>query len=188
MSMRQTIAVISQMEADGIIGRYAIGGAVASFLYIDVTFTEDLDILVSLDNQTGKSGLITLGPITKYLADKGFTEFRKEGIVVHGWPVQFLPVADPLDEEGLQEAVVTELPVDRETSVRCRVLRAEHLMAKALAVGRPKDHVRLTQFIESGRYDAQYFCEVLDRHGLSGKWRAFCEKFDVTDPCSGLKP
>jgi hypothetical protein len=31
MSMRQTIAVISQMEADGIIGRYAIGGAVASF-------------------------------------------------------------------------------------------------------------------------------------------------------------
>jgi hypothetical protein len=69
MSMRQTIAVISQMEADGIIGRYAIGGAVASFLYIDVTFTEDLDILVSLDNQTGKSGPITLGPITKYLAD-----------------------------------------------------------------------------------------------------------------------
>jgi hypothetical protein len=61
-------------------------------------------------------------------------------------------------------------------------------MAKALAVGRPKDHVRLTQFIEARRYDAQYFCEVLDRHGLSGKWRAFCEKFDVTDPCSGLKP
>ena len=58
MSMRQTIAVISQTEADGIISRYAIGGAVASFLYIDVTFTEDLDILVSLDNQTGKSGLL----------------------------------------------------------------------------------------------------------------------------------
>jgi len=70
MSMRQTIAVISQMEADGIIGRYAIGGAVA--------------------------------------------------------------------------------------------------------VGRPKDHARLTQFIEAGRYDAQYFCEILDRHGLAGKWRAFC--------------
>ena len=188
MSMRQTIAVISQMEADGIIGRYAIGGAVASFLYIDVSFTEDLDILVSLDNQTEKSGLITLGPITKYLADRGFTEFQKEGIVVHGWPVQFLPLADPLDEEGLQQAVITELPVDRETGVRCRVLSAEHLMAKALAVGRAKDHFRLTQFVEAGRYDAQYFCEILDRHGLSGKWRAFCGKFDVTDPCSGLKP
>ena len=77
-------------------------GAVASFLYIDVTFTEDLDILVSLDNQTEKSGLITLAPIIKYLAAKGFAEFRNEGIVVHGWPVQFLPVADPLDDEGLE--------------------------------------------------------------------------------------
>ena len=188
MSMRQTIAVISQMEADGIIGRYAIGGAVASFLYIDVTFTEDLDILVSLDNQIGKSGLITLEPITKYLAVKGFTEFRNEGIVVHGWPVQFLPVADPLDDEGLEEAVFTGLPVDRETIIKCRILRAEHLMAKALAVSRPKDQIRLTQFIEAGRYDVRYFCDVLGRHGLSGTWRAFCQKFDITDPCSGLKP
>jgi hypothetical protein len=29
MTMRQTVGVISQMEADAIIGRYAIGGAVA---------------------------------------------------------------------------------------------------------------------------------------------------------------
>jgi hypothetical protein len=42
MTMRQTIGVISQMEADGVIGRYAIGGAVASFLYADVTLTEDV--------------------------------------------------------------------------------------------------------------------------------------------------
>ena len=188
MSMKQTIAVISQMEAEGVIGRYAIGGAVASFLYIDVSFTEDLDILVALHDQTAKSGLITLEPITKYLAEKGFAEFRKEGIVVHGWPVQFLPVADPLDEEGLQEAVVTELPVDRETTVSCRVLRAEHLMAKALAVGRPKDHARLTQFMETGHSDAPYLCGVLERHGLSGKWRAFCERFDLIDPCSTARP
>ena len=108
--------------------------------------------------------------------------------MVDGWPVQFLPAADALDEEGLQEAVITKLPVDRETTVKCRVLRAEHLMAKALAVGRPKDQVSVTQFIDAGRHDAPYFCEVLERHGFSGKWRAFCEKFDVTDPCSGLRP
>jgi hypothetical protein len=113
---------------------------------------------------------------------------RRKGSWSTAGPCSSLRWLIPLDEEGLKEAVVTELPVDRETNVRCRVLRAEHLVAKALAVGRPKDHVRLTQFIESGRYDAQYFCEVLDRNGLSGKWRAFCEKFDVTDPCSGLKP
>jgi hypothetical protein len=188
MSMRETIAVITQMQSDGIIARYAIGGAVATFLYIDVSFTEDLDIFVSLDHHASKSGLITLQPITKYLADKGFTEFRKEGIVIHGWPVQFVPVANALDEEALKEAVETALPVGPDTTVRCWVLRAEHLMAKALDVGRAKDHVRLTQFIEVGRYDARCLCSVLDRHGLMEKWRAFCERFDVSDPCSGLQP
>ncbi|HTV30250.1 MAG TPA: hypothetical protein VMF32_21035 [Xanthobacteraceae bacterium] len=186
--MRETIAVITQMQSDGIIARYAIGGAVATFLYIDVSVTEDLDILVSLDDHTGKSGLITLQPIFQYLKEKGFTEFRKEGIVVHGWPVQFIPVSSDLDREGLQEAIETELPVGPNLTVKCLVLRAEHLMAKALEVGRPKDHVRLTQFIDASRYDAKYLCSVLDRHGLMEKWTAFCNKFDVSDPCSGLQP
>ena len=35
------------MEADGVIGRYAIAGAVAAYNYIEPTLTEDLDILVS---------------------------------------------------------------------------------------------------------------------------------------------
>lgn len=170
MSMRQTIAAISQMESDGIIGQYAIGGVVASFLYIDVTFTTDLDIIVSSDHG-GKSSL----------ANEGFFEGRKKGIVVHGWPVRFLPATDSMDQAGLQRAVVRDLPIDHTTSVRVRVLGAEHLMAKALAVGRPKDHVMLTQLIQAGRYDAQYFRDVLDQHGLSRKWDAFCEKFEVTD-------
>ena len=190
MSMRETIGVINQMEIDGAVGRYAIGGAVAAFLYVEVAFTEDLDILVSFENQREPSGLILLGPILGYLAGKGFSEFRKEGVIVHGWPVQFLPVASRLDQEGLDEAVLTDLPVDAETKIQCRVLRAEHLMATALAVGRPKDYVRLTQFIQAGSYDQQYLREILERHKLSEKWSAFCDKFDILDPSSnsGNKP
>ena len=92
--MKHTIAVIGQMEADGIVARYAIGGAVASFLYVDVAFTEDLDILVALHAEAVTSAQIMPGAITEYLAENGFAEFRKEGIRIHGWPVQFLPVAD----------------------------------------------------------------------------------------------
>lgn len=119
MGMKETIAVINQMEADGVVGRYAIGGAVAAFNYIEVSFTEDLDILVSFEDQAQAkaTGLVTLGPILKYLAEKGFAEFRKEGVVVSGWPVQFLPVAKPLDEEGLREAITTELRVNSETTI-----------------------------------------------------------------------
>ena len=32
--MRATLAVINQMQADGVIGRYAIGGAVGATFYL----------------------------------------------------------------------------------------------------------------------------------------------------------
>ena len=71
--MKETIAIINRMAADGAVGRYAISGAVAAFNYIEVSFTEDLDILVSFEDQAQAqtTGLVTLGPIFKYLADKG---------------------------------------------------------------------------------------------------------------------
>src|SRR5665213_1425030 len=73
------VAADNQMEGDGIVGRYAIGGAVAAFNYIEVSFTEDLDILVSFEDQVQAkaTSLVTLGPILKYMAEKGFTDFRK---------------------------------------------------------------------------------------------------------------
>lgn len=191
MGMKETIAVINQMEADGVVGRYAIGGAVAAFNYIEVSFTEDLDILVSFEDQVQAkaTGLVTLGPILKYLTEKGFTEFRKEGVVVSGWPVQFLPVAKPLDEEGLKEAITTELRVNSETTIQCRILRAEHLMATALDVGRAKDYARIVQFIEAGNFDPVYLRGVLERHNLAAKWQSFCDRFEIANPCiDGSKP
>jgi hypothetical protein len=49
VGMKQTLDVINQMEADGIIGRYAVAGAVAAYNYIEPALTNDLDILVSFD-------------------------------------------------------------------------------------------------------------------------------------------
>jgi hypothetical protein len=188
MSINETISVINQMEADGIIGRYAIGGAVAAINYLEPALTEDLDILVSFDEQVkqSRSGLVTLGPITRYLAEKGFSEFRKEGIVIAGWPVQFLPVAKPLDAEGLAEAVTVDFRVDTATTIKCRILRAEHLMATALDVGRPKDYARITQFIEAGAFDPTYLCGVLVRNNLTAKWQSFCDRFEIANPCDSV--
>jgi hypothetical protein len=77
MGMKQTLAVINEMEADGIIGRYAISGAIAAYNYIEAAVTDDLDILVAfedMDRQT-PSGLITLAPIYSYLKAKGYGPF-----------------------------------------------------------------------------------------------------------------
>ena len=45
--MEKTLAVINKLEQQGLIGRYAIGGAVAATRYIEPIQTYDLDIFVA---------------------------------------------------------------------------------------------------------------------------------------------
>lgn len=113
MALKQTIDVLNDMAAAGVIESYAVGGAVAAFYYIEASSTDDLDILFSFDDHSGGgvAGLVTLRPIIDYLRARGFTEWRHEGIVISGWPVQFLPVADSLDDEALKESPAVELEV-----------------------------------------------------------------------------
>ena len=108
--LKNALQVINGMVADGIIQKYAVVGAVAALNYIEPTVTQDLDVLVSFDDlQSGPRGLVTLEPLISYLRNRGYTEFENEGIVIEGWPVQFLPVANDLDAEGLKQAVEVEV-------------------------------------------------------------------------------
>ncbi|MDQ3560895.1 MAG: hypothetical protein M3453_17280 [Pseudomonadota bacterium] len=184
MGLRRTLAVINAMEAERLIGRYAIAGAVAAYNYIEAAVTEDVDILVSFDSPglvTGSPGLITLEPIYSFLRKRGYTEHRKEGVLIEGWPVQFLPVASDLERDALAEAETVELEIPGESSATTRVLRPEHLVAIALKVGRPKDVLRVVQFVESAAIGADLLRPVLQRHGLEPAWRAFCRRTGVPD-------
>jgi hypothetical protein len=185
MGMKQTLDVINGMEADGIIDRYAIAGAVAAYNYIEPAVTEDLDLLVSFDRvpETAQTGLVTLTPIFSYLKGKGHMEHEGEGIVIGGWPVQFLPVADSLDSEALAQAHELELRI-ADALVKTRVLRPEHLVAIALRVGRPKDLIRITQFLDDSAVDPRALTGVLIRHRLTESWRAFCARTGIADPCA----
>jgi hypothetical protein len=185
MGMKQTLDIINRMETDGIIGRYAIAGAVAAYNYVEPSVTDDLDILVAFDiPENRRSGLITLGPILAYLSEKGYSEFRKEGILIEGWTVQFIPVAGDLDAEALARAEEVEIEIDpRQGSVRTRVLRPEYIVATALRVDRPKDRIRMIQFLEEEAVDIPALCEVIGRHGLAAAWRVFCGRAGITDPC-----
>ncbi len=109
--MKSTFQVINRMVADGVIGTYAVAGAVAAFNYLEPALTDDLDILISVAALSGQpaSGFVSLEPVFAYFRKAGYTEFRKEGLVIEGWPVQFLPVANALDQEGLAQAVEIEI-------------------------------------------------------------------------------
>jgi hypothetical protein len=74
MGMKQTLAVVNEMEAGGIIGRYAISGAVAAYNYIEAAVTDDLDVLVAFEDigKPRQTGLITLAPIYSYLKARGY--------------------------------------------------------------------------------------------------------------------
>ena len=167
--MEKTLAVINQLEQAGLIGRYAIGGAVAATRYIEPVQTYDLDIFVILP--AAPSGLISLTPIYAYLTQRGYTP-QGEAIVVEDWPVQFLPIYDELTEEALAEAIAVEFG-----STPTRVLSAEHLAAIMLKTGRPKDHARLTQFFEFDALNRAALEAIIARHGLGSKWASFRQRF-----------
>ena len=103
--MKATFAVINQMQADGVIGKYAIGGAVGATFYLEPVATLDIYIFVSFQ----KAGsLLTVSPIYDYLTARGF-KAEKEYIIIESWPVQFLPAGNALVEEALALAVETDL-------------------------------------------------------------------------------
>ena len=168
--MKATLEIINRMQSEGVIGRYAIGGAVGATFYLEPSATLDIDIFVALKNPPA-SPLVSLTPVYDYLKALGY-QADKEYIVVEGWPVQFLPPADALDEEALCEAGETDLE-----GVPTRVIAAEHLAAMSLRTGRAKDFARILQFVESGVLDADRLDSILKRHGLLENWERFGVKF-----------
>ena len=183
--MKNTFQVINRMVEDGVIGRYAIGGAVAALNFIEPTLTDDLDILISVDELATQrsSGFATLEPIFTYLRKAGYTEFKREGIVIEGWPVQFLPVANDLDAESLALAIEIEIEIGGNApSIKVRTLRAEHVVASALRVDRPKDRIRICQFLAENAVDLAALRAVLDRHGMREAWSKFCVRTGIPDP------
>lgn len=160
--MEKTLRVLNKMVKDGVIEQYAIGGAVAAIFYIEPVNTNDLDIFFHV--QDPSAGLDILAPLYEYLAGLGYKE-QEETIDIEGWPVQFLPVFNPLLEEAVDQA--REVRFHR---TKARVMQAEHLVAIMLQTGRLKDQARIALFMEHEVVDQDRLAEILARHGLMKKW------------------
>jgi len=161
--MKRTLQVLNELERDGVVERYAIGGAMGATFYVEPLLTFDLDVFVILPKDAGN--LLSLAPLYEALRSRGYTE-EGECVLIAGVPVQFLPAYNALLEEALREA--------RETlyeEVSARVVRAEHLIAICLQTGRDKDRERVRILREQAELDMSYLAGVLQRHGLEGKWK-----------------
>jgi len=156
--MHDALRALNQVVLDGVIEKYAIGGAVGAAFYIEATQTADVDVFAYLEPTS--SGLVTLEPIFDALVKLG--GISEEGHVRFGeWPIQILSDATPLIAEAIAEAI--DVPFDE---IPTRVFTAEHLCAVALQAGRPKDYLRVTMFFEQDAVDRVALQELARRHGL----------------------
>ena len=170
MGIKEVIQKINQMQADGVIESYAIGGAVGATFYLEPVATLDVDIFTAFKSQAG-SLIVSPQPIFDYLKARG-SAMEGDYIIIGGWPVQFLPPGTSLVEEALKESVVKDVE-----GTPARVFTAEHLAAIALQTGRGKDKARLLQFVEAGALDAVRFQGILAQHGLVESWQKFEQQF-----------
>lgn len=166
--MKDTLAEVNALRDAGVIGQSAIGGAMGATFYLEPVSTFDLDIFVLFE---GAPLIRTLSPIYEFLKARGHAP-EGDAIMIHGWPVQFLPAETPL----LREAVGRAREIDFE-GVPARVMTAEHLMAIALQTGRAKDHARLVAFVEAKVADAVLLRDILERHGLVVAWQRFEQRY-----------
>jgi hypothetical protein len=168
--VEDTLKVINQMVDDGVIQNYAIGGAMAALFYVEPDTTLDLDIFCVPSVEAG-SGLDLLSPLYDYLQGKGYIP-EVETINIEGLPVQFLPVFNPLNEEGVERCNV--IPYGETPA---RVMTPEHLVAIMLQTGRAKDYARINRFLESDTLNTKRLNDILSRHNLTSAWNEFKRRF-----------
>ena len=163
--MEKTLGILNELKKSGLVGEYAIGGAIALLFYTEPVLTYDVDVFCLLSPSQGY--LVTLSPIYEFLKAKGYRE-QKEHVLIEGVPVQIIPAYNDLVSEAVSEAATV-----RFKRTRTRVLRVEHLLAIMLQTDRAKDRTRITHLLDEVKIDARRLGGILRRHGLSAKWREF---------------
>lgn len=172
--MEKVIQVLNQMQADGVIEKYAIGGGIASIYYLEAYQTDDIDVFV-LPVVTRESGLISLESIYAYLENLGYHSVDEGiGILIEDWPVQFLFACESIQEEAV--ALAEDVPFGQSHT---RIFSAAHLAAELLRSGRDKDLIRVKKLYQSAGVDRVFFHELVRQHRLSQEWSEFVSRYDL---------
>lgn len=165
--IKKALKLVNEMEKKGVIGKYAIGGAIGTIYWTEAYATKDLDLFLRLPVS---SGGLSLMPFMSYLAEQGYP-FTAQYVKVGTLMVDFVGVYNPLTEEALDHAV--EVTV---YDVPARVFRPEYLMAIALQTGRVQDFEKVIKLSLETDLDVEYLEKIIKRHNLSRRWNDFKKK------------
>jgi len=168
--MKKTFHIINNLEKEGVIQGYAMGGAAALLFYAEPALTFDIDIFIFLPDNTNIKKFVDLSPLYKTLESKGYRA-EKEHVMIEGVPVQFIPVYNSLVEEAVKQASIKKYE-----GIEIKVLKIEYLLAVMIDTNRPKDRERLKRLLNEVSFDQKMLDLILDRHSLRRKWEMYVEK------------
>lgn len=154
-----------KLQEEGLLQKFAVGGAIAASFYLEAIATEDLDVFAFIT--PAASGLLLLTPLYDRIKTLG-GKVQNEHIVIGTWPVQILPAFNPLIEEAVLKA-----PLQSYETLQVPVISALHLAAIALQLGRAKDIARVTALIDSGAVDLTQLSIMAQSHGLNERWQSY---------------
>ncbi len=154
--LAEVFRAANSLLAAKLIVDWALGGALAAIYYVEPFTTYDADIFFIPIDKGLPAGIPAL---YAHLQSQGW-QVEREHLMVSGFPVQFL-AAGGLTEEAVREAERIEFE-----GVPAKVFRAEHIVAIAASVGRPKDKARIEQLLQQASLDKTKLENILQRHKL----------------------
>ena len=157
--MEDALVALNTIEKNGVIGKYAIGGAIGASFYIEATATEDIDAFVFMQPAEG-SLLLSLTPIYNALIALGGVVVE-EHIQIGQWKIQILPAYNELVEDALNDAIEVEY-----AGIPTRVFTPEYTCAIALHTKRDKDFLRVGMFISQREVDLSLLKKYIVQYGL----------------------
>jgi hypothetical protein len=166
--VKEVATLLNAMREAGVVQDYALFGATAQMRYTEAVATFDADVLVAVPQP---NRLDILSPLYDFCTRHGW---RPDGETVRlrTWPVQFIPVFNPLTREALESAETADFE-----GVPFRVVTARHLAVIALSVGRPKDWTRIVALLDVNAVTREELAELAARHGLTPAWQQFAGRF-----------
>jgi hypothetical protein len=162
-SLADVFGTLNEMQSDGVISDYAIGGAMAALFYVEVTRTYDIDVFALIPAQHGL--IVDMTDLYAWARKRGF-EARAEHLLIHSVPVQFLSANDGLEREAVAQAQQFDYQ-----GVAVRVMRPEYLVALFTRAGGPGRRERALLLLRAGVVDEDELNAILARYNLSDKWR-----------------
>jgi len=161
-NLPEIIDILNDVEKNGIVEDYVIGGATALLYYSTPHLTEDIDVFIK---KKQKGLLFSLTDLYDFLKKKYRAKEEREYLIIKGNPIQFLIPGDKITQEAFDNA--NRVTVKGKAF---KIFSLEFIIAIMLFLGKSKYKERLRIVKEENKYNNNKLIKILSKYNLLDKW------------------